>query len=239
MDIANYNAANIIELVQSKVTAKYGKSSNFVTSEERQLAQELFDTLERLCKAKTCEIETENVLVREIADESDAELNNGDKELDTTSSECATASNSANTSDYQPSPIVARREKPVEERFTLEEMSTIVGKKKDGWALTTIMHHYRKVKSSKDITVMRKILEGQPRKHVAFKEIRDYVFSKFLEYEKGHQPIHDCDLQSWALSKAAELDCSSFVASESWVYNFKKKYGIPSGFSKKSKYWNV
>jgi hypothetical protein len=229
MQALQINPENVIELVRGKVAAKHAKVTLEFTKKERLLADELFEMLEQLCNAPTYEIETETDLVREDANEVDdrsaePEMLDENEELNVTvSTDCATSD------DYKPSPVAVKRANTLEERFTLEEMRAIVDKKdKHGWALSTIMHHHRKVKSHKDITVMRKILAGQPRKHDAYRQIRAHVFTKFKEFESAHLPIHDSDLQSWAHAKATELGCDSFCASDSWVYSFKKKYGIRS-----------
>jgi hypothetical protein len=228
---------NVFTALQRKVDQKYPSrvaddpETMQITKKEMLLAEELFGTLEAICHANELEVEQEVVLYRDRGvNVGDCGVNLCGVDVNETSADCYFENpNCSTSSDYTPSPVVSKRREMIEERFTLDEMRTIVEKKdKNGWTLSTIMHNFRKVRSHRDVALMRKIVQGETRPRSVYPIIRDYVYEKFVESELAYLPIHDCDLQHWAQSKASEIGLQSFTASEKWVYKFKKEYGIRS-----------
>jgi len=218
------NPAGVIAELQRRFTLKYQIECLPLTKNEMLLVEELMEAVENVCTAKEYEVERETSLYRDEPNKLEA----FDDE------ECCEDNNKRNPNcsvlrGYEPSPVAPRRKATIEERFTLDEMRTIVDKKDiHGWKMSTIQHNFRKVTSYTDLVVMREILRGGQRKHAMYRQIREHVYSKFLEFQAAHLPIHDCDLQSWALAKATEVGCDSFSASDKWVFKFKKQFGIRS-----------
>jgi len=62
------------------------------------------------------------------------------------------------------------------------------------------------------------------------KEINMYVFKRFQESRQDHKPVHDSDIQKWAVAKATEFPGfrEKFTASRSWILKFKRKRRIRS-----------
>lgn len=60
-------------------------------------------------------------------------------------------------------------------------------------------------------------------------QINDYVVEMFTDARNRLLVVHNYDLETWAIQKSTELLMNDFFkASKTWVYNFKKRYGIVS-----------
>ena len=52
------------------------------------------------------------------------------------------------------------------------------------------------------------------------------VVQMFKDCRLQMLPVHDMDLQKWALQKAKEVSYSQFKASRKWLLKFKRQNGI-------------
>jgi hypothetical protein len=217
------NPASVVAALQQKVAGKYPESASVLSKKESALVNELFCLLESACAAEEYEVQERTELVRDFgADETFCAT-------DTPDANESLRGSFLDDSDYKLSPTICKRSATIEERFTKEEMQAIVAKRDvNGWSLSTIMHNFRKVKCYRDVAVMRKILQGEPRKLEQCRQVNDYVLSKFDEAERSHLPIHESDLQVWAQAKASEIGLTEFSATSNWIYRFKSRNGIRS-----------
>jgi len=95
-------------------------------------------------------------------------------------------------------------------------------------SLSAVMNRYRYVKSVDDLkNFERSVHRGQSYREKAT-IISCHVFEKFLDARRKMLPVHDNDLRRWAIEKGCEVKACSFRASDTWIFRFKKDYGITS-----------
>lgn len=58
--------------------------------------------------------------------------------------------------------------------------------------------------------------------------IDNFTLKKFIESRAKNLIIHDFNLKIWSLEFANSIKFDSFKASDSWLYNFKKRNNIVS-----------
>lgn len=75
---------------------------------------------------------------------------------------------------------------------------------------------------------LRRCLETGVRPSQAMGIINRFVYDKFKEARDQSRPVRGFMLRNWALQEARRLKHASFVASLTWLSNFKKNYGIRS-----------
>ena len=109
-------------------------------------------------------------------------------------------------------------------RFAGEKDSS--GKRRRSW--TSIKHRYRSIPSQNYISRFRKCLSQQGTKRQKIQDIDTIVYEKFVNVREQYLPIHDVDIQRWALQAAKETHLNDFQASEYWLFVFKNRHGICS-----------
>jgi len=100
--------------------------------------------------------------------------------------------------------------------------------KRERYSLSTVKHSFRKVKSLRQLYRWEHYIQkgGTHREKMLY--ISEYVLQNFKEADEEKKIIHDMDLRRWALEAKAQIDLSSFKASATWIFNFKRKYRIVS-----------
>jgi len=94
----------------------------------------------------------------------------------------------------------------------------------------TVKHRYRKV-TKKELLYKweAQIAEGGTRNEKLL-EVSKYVLNKFQSALDKSVPIHDLDINRWALK--ARYDCKLsphlFMSSSKWIHNFKIRHRIVS-----------
>ncbi len=58
--------------------------------------------------------------------------------------------------------------------------------------------------------------------------IDEFVYEKFEHARDLLRPVHDIDLRRWSHQQAKSMSFNQFVASDTWVLNFKRKHDICS-----------
>ena len=98
------------------------------------------------------------------------------------------------------------------------------------WKFSTIQHAYRKILHRGEIYAYRNYLETGGTKYFKIHQLKKQMFEKLKNARNTNLPIHDMDLKRWALEIARSLGLSrdEFLASDLFIYNFKKKFGIVS-----------
>ena len=119
----------------------------------------------------------------------------------------------------------------IQNKFTSEEIKSIVE-----WVdqhskvrFATISNRFRKIKSTKYITMFGENIENNRTRLGKLEEIKEFMFNEFYlkrTIEKG--AVHDDDLELYAIQKAKELNWDTFKANKSFINTFKRENGISS-----------
>ena len=59
-------------------------------------------------------------------------------------------------------------------------------------------------------------------------EIEKFTYAQFKDARTLCKPVHDVDLQRWAVQKSLDFEYKRFKASTKWIQNFKRRNGIVS-----------
>lgn len=100
------------------------------------------------------------------------------------------------------------------------------GKRRRSWK--TVKHRYRSLPAQTYISRFRKYLSQQGTKRQKTQNVDEIVYKKFLNARDQYLPMHDIDIQRWALQAAKDMNLDNFQASESWLLLFKNRHGICS-----------
>ena len=101
--------------------------------------------------------------------------------------------------------------------YTMEFMEEVVrfadekdssGKRRRSW--TSIKHHYRSIPSQNYISRFRECLSQQGTNRQKIQDIDAIVYNKFVKAREQYLPIHDVDIQRWALQAAKETHLNDF-----------------------------
>lgn len=100
--------------------------------------------------------------------------------------------------------------------------------KKGHYALSTVQHRFKKVKSLPQLYQWELYLQkgGTHREKLLY--ITEYVLNKFNDANDKNRIIHDLDLRRWALEAKEEINLRNFKAGVTWILNFKRKHRIVS-----------
>ncbi|CAF4551855.1 unnamed protein product, partial [Didymodactylos carnosus] len=119
--------------------------------------------------------------------------------------------------------------------YSLEYMQEVVdyadatdrnGKRRRSWK--TVHHKFKALPNQGYISRFRTYLEQHGTKRQKTNDIDEIVYQKFLNAREQALPIHDIDLQRWALKAAKEVHLDDFHASHGWVNNFKGRHHVVS-----------
>ncbi|CAF4323180.1 unnamed protein product, partial [Rotaria sordida] len=78
------------------------------------------------------------------------------------------------------------------------------GKRRRSWK--TVKHRYRSLPDQNYISRFRKYLSQQGTKRQKTQNIDQIVYKKFLNAREQFLPMHDIDIQRWALQAAKEMN---------------------------------
>jgi hypothetical protein len=119
--------------------------------------------------------------------------------------------------------------------YSLEFMQEVVdfadakeknGKRRRSWK--TVHNRYKTILNQGYINRFRTYVEGHGSKRQKTENVDEIVYKKFVEARELSLPVHDLDIQRWALQAAHETQLESFLASDHWLLNFKVHYGLVS-----------
>ena len=100
------------------------------------------------------------------------------------------------------------------------------GKRHRSWK--TVKSRYRSISDQNYISHFRKYLAQQGIKRQKTQNVDKIVYNKLLNAREQYLPIHDIDIQRWALQAAKEVHLDDFQVSEYCLLNFKNRHGICS-----------
>jgi hypothetical protein len=193
--------------------------------EEREIAQYLAEIITSLCNRKQFEYAEETTLDF-YYDQYDYEGDECEEEDDDDESE--------SDSDYDIENDVNEKY-PNLGNYSIEFMQQVVdyadekdesGKCRRTWK--SIHHRFRTLPHQSYVSRFRKYIENNGTRNHKLQEIDKVVYQKLIEARERYLPIHDIDLQRWALKASRELGFDDFQASEFWIRTFKNRHKICS-----------
>jgi hypothetical protein len=93
---------------------------------------------------------------------------------------------------------------------------------------SSVKRRYRLIKDKKQLRRIKKYVTQQGTKRQKLKQLDRFVLNEFNQARNKCLPIHDRDLRRFAVRKAREMNLLNFVASSSWIFNFKRRHHITS-----------
>jgi hypothetical protein len=194
------------------------------SQEEREIAQHLAEIINFLCNRKQFEYEEETTL--------DFYYDQHDNDGDETEEEEDSESESG--SDYEVENDVNEQHHQLS-NYSIEFMQQVVdfadeinesGKRCRTWK--SIHHRFRTLPNQGYISRFRKYLEQRGTRQQKLQEMDKVVYQKLIEAREQYLPIHDIDLQRWAVKASREIGFDDFQASEFWIRTFKNRHRICS-----------
>jgi hypothetical protein len=206
------NAANVVKLIRDNDTFRSGTQSTNINEAEQRIASHLIDLLQELSISDDYDIEAEESLEK---------INDDDPDLDL---------------DYDDDYIQESRQENGEEEeqfddgslYTLEYMKKVVTYARPGIAFTTVQHEYPRLKDRKQLKRFREYVEKNGTRSHKIRRIEKFLLDKFLNARNEYLPVHDADIQRWAISQAKVESLPNFKASSKWLLNFKRRNNISS-----------
>jgi hypothetical protein len=90
---------------------------------------------------------------------------------------------------------------------------------------TSMKNRFRTLTDRKELHRIRQYVKNGDKYSQKVKVLEEFVYLKFQNARLNNFPVHDINIRQWALKKSKELNFK-FKASDSWIYNFKKKFKI-------------
>jgi hypothetical protein len=189
--------------MHEKIQRKKDIQRTITTEQEISAADSLLALLEDLSISDSFEIESEDTL-----DTSDVENPDSDSDIETEDQEYE------ETRDNR--------------QFSLEYMEKVVNFARPNISFTTVQHAYPRVTHRMQLKRFREYVASNGNQRQKLKRIANIVFERFRHAREKNLPVHDVDIQRWALHEAKKEDMCEFTASHHWLFNFKKRYSICS-----------
>jgi hypothetical protein len=208
------NATNVVSFLLERVKQEYKNKLTICTAQEKDVAYQLFLTLQSVLETPGT-IEKENYL--EFAESYELD-DNGENDEETDLDEEEVFSQSSQEWEF------FEIEK---QKFDLDYMKRAVEcYDSKGWRVT--QHNFKRLKQRNYITRFREYILKQGTKSEKMSSINDFVLEKFNYAMTRKSIVHDKDLKRWALWKKKQVQLLEFSASDTWVFNFKRKNRIVS-----------
>ena len=107
--------------------------------------------------------------------------------------------------------------------YTLEYMKKVVAYARPGIAFTTVQHTYPRVKDRKQLKRFREYVEKNGTRSQKIRRIEQFLVAKFSDARDEYIPVHDADIQRWAISQAnvegLQNRNGSLISNEEMVYH--------------------
>jgi len=91
-----------------------------------------------------------------------------------------------------------------------------------------VQHIFKQLRQASELYVWEKQVLDEGTRYDKIKFVAREVLSSFKAARLNKKSVHDSNLIRWALDAAKKVSFSTFRASKSWVYYFKKSAGIVS-----------
>ena len=196
------------------------------SQEEYEVAEYVAEIIISICNRKRFEYDEETTLDVYTTQCSDDHYDNEEEPTESSESESG--------SDYELEDDV-KKERAELSKYSLEFMQSVVdyayeenesGQRRRTWK--SVKHRFQKLPNQNYVSRFKKYLENNGTKQPKLEQIDKCIYEKLCEAREQYLPVHDIDLQRWALKKSRELGFNDFHASEFWIRNFKNKHNICS-----------
>lgn len=98
------------------------------------------------------------------------------------------------------------------------------GKRKHTWK--NVKHNFQRISYQYYMDRFWQYVEQEGTKKQKVESVDDFVYEKFERARDLFCPVHDIDLKRWDYPQARSMSFSEFTISDTWLLNFKRKYGI-------------
>ncbi|CAF4131791.1 unnamed protein product [Rotaria sp. Silwood2] len=208
----------ITQLLRERASKNLPAQSTLTALQEEELADQLFNVFESIWTSTTYNEEDETTL----------DNNTSDNEID----DCKDDSDErSDDPDYKEDD-----EKPVFESFTMSYMTRALdyyheinpktGKRSHSWK--SIQYKFRRITHQSYMARFRDYVEQKGIKKQKIDILADHVYNNFERARDLLCPVHDMDLKRWGIRESRSMSFHNFVASDTWLLNFKHKYNICS-----------
>ena len=221
-------SSNIIYCLSSIMNVNLSDYSlKAVSHEEHEVAEYLAEVIISICNRKRFEYDEETTL-----DVYHAQYSNEDDENEEEDEEESSESESG--SDYDVEDDLKKEHNELS-NFSPDFMQRVVdyayeenkfGQRRRTWR--SVKHRFQTLPNQNYVSRFKKYLENNGTKRQKLQAIDKCVYQKLFEAREQYLPVHDIDLQRWAMKKSRELDFDDFHASEFWIRNFKNRHNICS-----------
>lgn len=193
--------------------------------EERTVAQHLADIIETLVNRKRFHYEEETTLDF-YDDGDDCNYTSSEEEEESDDSSHGTddaTEDKKNESHHELS------------NYSIDFMQQVVDfaytegssrKRRRSWR--TVHHRFKCLPNGGYVSRFRKYLQHHGTKRQKTQNLDEIVSNKFVQARQQYLPVHDNDIQRWALRAARDFSFDDFQASDSWLRSFKSRHNICS-----------
>ena len=213
------NPRNVVDILANLIAERLTLSSLPAnTNNDEDVATMLFENVESVLNSTSYSLENEDTL-------------DFDSDIDSISEE--TTPDDTEDDDYNDE---YEKENIIQYPFSLQYMKDVVqfydeeneetGKRKHSFR--NVQRRFKRVRDKNYIRRFRKYIEAQGTKKHKLDGIDSFVYQSFENARNQFLSIHDIDLKSWGLRKAAQLSDKTFAATDYWIYQFKKRHNIVS-----------
>jgi hypothetical protein len=218
------NPHNVVDILTKLVSDRLTiTSSPSNTRRDDEVAKMLFENVESILSSTSYSFENDHTLDVDCDDELiNQETTSNDNDDD-----------NLHDGDYNDE---HEKENIVQFKFSFSYMKNVIqfydekdertGKRKHSFS--NVQRHFKRVKDKNYIYRFRKYIESYGTKSQKLDQIDSFVYESFQNARQQLLSVHDIDLKRWGLKKAAELCDNTFVASDHWIYRFKKHHNIVS-----------
>lgn len=219
------NPNNIVQCLADLVKADLHIKPRDVSQNEREAAQHLAETIGMFTDCKRFTYDEETTLdfesqTDDYEESDDEEAAHGDGNVASADDELKEDEDK----DLEPHHL---------KQYTLQFMKRVVefadvkdstGKRRRSWK--TVHNRFRTLPNQSYVSRFRHYLEHQGTKRQKLYDIDHELFKKFENARERCLPVHELDIQRWALKLARELKLEGFHASRHWLSNWKSRYSI-------------
>lgn len=197
-----FNIANVVRLFNELVKEKYPDCKEDRPSpQDHAAADQLISVLQLLTTSP--------------------EMIDGDIMLDIDEYDDADESYTIESDDTEQTYVASNRS------YSYQTMCEIV-QYANSHQFSSVKRRYRLIKDKKQLRRIRKYVRQEGTRQQKLKQLDQLVLNEFIQARAECLPIHDQDLKRIAISKARKLSLINFVASSSWLLNFKHRHHITS-----------
>ncbi|CAF0949298.1 unnamed protein product [Didymodactylos carnosus] len=207
------NISNIVNRLSDLVRENLGLTSSSPTSQkECEFAENLYENIKSVKSATTYRYLEETTL--DVDDDPFDYSSSSDEE------EGHHDNNSESEEEVDGEESKSEKDKRHLANYSLDFMQEVVdyadekdknGKRRRSWK--TVHHRYKLVPNQSYVSRFRTYLQQHGTKRQKINDIDEILFKKFLQARKQALPLHDVDLQRWALKAAKEVHLEAFHAS--------------------------